>query len=58
MKKFLKRHFSKIITAVLALNLISLLDWDFSHFKSFATGAVIALSVGLEILKEQDLNGK
>jgi|GEM_PF-4286721 len=49
---FLKRHFSKVITAVLAVGLISLLDWDFSHFKSFATGAVIALSVGLQFLKE------
>ena len=58
MKKFLKKHFSKIITAVLSVNLITLLDWDFSHFKSFFTGAIIALSVGVEILKEYDLNGK
>lgn len=56
MKKFLKKHFSKIITAVLAVNLITLLDWDWSHFKSFATGAVIALSVGVEVLKAGDNN--
>ena len=54
MKKILKKHFSKIITAVLSVNLITLLDWDWTNIKSFLTGAVIALSVGIEFLKERD----
>lgn len=47
--KFFNQHRNLIVKVALSVGLISLLDWDWSHFKSFVTGAVIFWSFEQEL---------